>query len=234
MVQVSGMISMKYFQHKTSRMTFFRTSILVCLILLSDGLIFAADFFNKPTMTGAVISPDGRHVAVTVNKDDSQFLNLISTENNNQTVLIDVKEFSEVEANLKAVKWIDNQHIAVEFIKITKGVENLTDTKQASQMLVVQIPSSPELEPVIRSVRTRGVMVAALPDQPNVFLYSKKGVYSKIYKIDARNLLPYKQRMNKLTLKDGGQFKAANELVSVEGFVITWFISRDGTPKAAL
>ncbi|MBT8449956.1 MAG: alpha/beta fold hydrolase, partial [Gammaproteobacteria bacterium] len=77
-------------------------------------------------------------------------------------------------------------------------------------------------------------MVSALPKEPYVFLYSKKGVYSKIYKIDARKLLPYKQRLSKLTIKDGGQFKAKNEVVSVAGYVIEWFLAMDGSPKAAL
>lgn len=196
--------------------------------------IYALEFFNKPAMLDAVISPDGKHVAITVNKGDAQFLNLISLQNKEENTLINVQEFATGEANLKAVQWLDNQHLAVEFIKITKGVANLTDTRQAEKMLVVQIPNVTSAKPIIKSVRTKGELVSALPDQPNVFLYSKKGIYSKLYKIDVRKLLPHKQRMNKLTLKDGGQFKAANEVVSIKGFVINWFIAQDGKPRAAV
>ena len=192
------------------------------------------DFFAMPSMTSAIISPDGQHIATIVNNDDSQQLQLRKTGSNKSETLLNLSEFTPDNAHISGITWLDNQSISAQFVEVKKGVEDLLDTKAIRFLLVIEIPTKTNPKPVIKSVRTNGWLVDPLIDEADAFLYAKSGIYSKVYRIQPSLLSPHKKRLGKLNKKDGGQFKKKNEVVSVEGFAIRWFFDSSGEVKAVL
>lgn len=212
----------------------FRLSIVLGSFLLAYSINANPTFFTKPSMVGAQMSPDGLRVATVINQPDGKFLNIYDIETKQSKAFINVEQYAEDEANLGQVLWIDNQHIALEFILIKEGIESLISTKQSRKILVIDVSEEFTDAPTIKSIRTKGYIVNSLPKQANELLFSVTGAYSRLYKIDVRQLLPDNQKLNKLTRKDGGQFRRKNEVQSARGLVMQWFLDATGTPTAVL
>lgn len=194
----------------------------------------AGDFFSAPEMTAAELSPGGRHIAAITHKQGTQKLILINSESGAEGTLLNLAEFSEKNANIRAITWIDDEHIAAQFSEVKKGVKDLLDTRHVQYLLVIKLPEPASAAVEIFRVRTSGWLVHPLPDQADTFLYAKSGPYSKVYKINISKLGRHGQKLSKLTKKDGGQFTKSNEVASVRGYATRWFINQHGAVAAVL
>lgn len=215
----------------------FRWLIIFCFSYFPNGTWAAVgpeSFFKKPSMLSATLSPSGKNIAAIINNAEGQKLVKIDVKSGLKTALLNLPDFTEDEAVLRAVAWIDDEHIATQFTAIKKGVKDLLDTRNVQYMLVVRLLPDNQKPAEILSVRTKGWLVDALPDKKSVFLYAKSGPYSKVYQLDVRKLSRHKQKLDKLSRIDGGQFIRTNVLASISGFAIRWFINEDGKPRAVL
>ena len=204
------------------------------LMLLTQSASAAPNFFTKPSMVGAHMSPDGQRVATIIHQPDGKFLNIYDIDTQQSTAFINVEQYADDEANLGQLLWIDNRHLAVEFVLVKEGIESLISTKQSRKILIIDIDETYTDEPTIKSIRTKGYIVNSLPNQANELLFSVTGAYSRLYKIDVQKLLPDNQKLSKLTRKDGGQFRRKNEVQSAKGLVLQWFLDAEGKPTAVL
>lgn len=217
---------------------FFKLIVLVTVFLLNSSLSYAdaraKAFFKSESMTSARMNPSGSHIAAIISSDENQRLILMGTSSLQKKTLLDLKGFTKKKAGISGISWIDDQHIAMQFSEIKKGVKDLLDTRSSQYLVVVRIPDKKKTAVEVLSVKTDGWLVDALPDEKNVFLYAKGGPYSKIYKIDVNKLNKKKQKLSKLSKKDGGQFVRLNEVKSIEGYASRWFVSHNGSPKGVL
>jgi len=191
-------------------------------------------FFSKAYMTSAVISPKGTSIASIVNTEHGQELNISYEDKRPTRTLLNLSEFTPDNAYIGRLAWLDEQTLSTQFVEIKKGVEGLVDTQAVKFLLVIQIPKNAEDDPVIKSVRTKGQLVNPLGDENDAFLYAKSGLYSKVYKVKPSLLTPHKKRLNKLSKKDGGQFRKKNEVVSIKGYAVRWFFNSGGEIKGVL
>jgi len=222
-------------------MGFIRYALFFSLVFLlitfsgsSQGVIASDKFFVEQNMTAVTISPNGKYLAMISNDENGQNLNLQKTDNSASQVLLNLSEFTSDKASIGGIAWLDNENVSAQFIEIKKGVENLLDTKSVRFLLVVQIPGKENKLPIIKSVRTKGSLVDPLIDKDDEFLFAKSGIYSQVYRIKPSELLPHKKRLGRLTKKDGGQFKKKNEVASIEGYAVRWFLDSKGVVKAVL
>ncbi len=210
----------------------------VCLIIShvtqANTTLSAQDFFTYPDMVLAKINPKGNLIASIRYKNEQQILTLINRETNTERTLIDVKDYAKNNASIKRLVWIDDTNIAVQFVEIKKGLEDLLDTKAVSRLLIVAVSPRNVATTKIYSVRTQGWLVDPLQDEAFKFYYAKSGIYSKVYKLDVRKLLPDKKKVSKLTKIDGGQFKKANQVIEISGYAKRWFVDPAGKIKAVL
>ncbi|TQV71171.1 S9 family peptidase [Exilibacterium tricleocarpae] len=194
----------------------------------------ANTFFSAPEMTAAALSPGGKYIAAITNKPDGQRLELINPASGATSTLLNPAEFTERNASIRAITWVDDGHIAAHFSEVKKGVKDLLDTRHVQYLLVVRVPATASADVEVFRVRTKGWLVHSLPDQADTFLYAKSGPYSKVYRLKISKLGRHNQKLSKLTKKDGGQFTKANEVASVRGYATRWFIDRHGAPAAVL
>ncbi|MEM7613074.1 MAG: prolyl oligopeptidase family serine peptidase [Pseudomonadota bacterium] len=216
-----------------------RISLLILLLYLPHNNAAASPsqadaFFVNPDMTLATLAPSGEQIASISYRDGYQKLSVTHIASGESVTLLDLSQMSEGDAVVSAVEWIDDTQLAVQYQEILDGVDRLVDTKLISYMLVVQLPTAVQVEPRLLRLRTKGQLVSALPAEDNAFLYAKSGVKSRIYKINTSQLSEASARLGKLDKVDGGQFIARNQVASVDGFAIRWFLDVDGTPKASL
>ena len=191
------------------------------------------DFFTMPHMVMAKINPAGNTVAAINIEDGKQKLIAIDTKTNMQIGLIDLKNHFKGQASITALVWLDNHHIAAQLIENKRGIEDLLNTKKNRRLVIVRRPLNKE-KVKIYSIKTKGWLVHALPDQENRFLYAKSGIYSKVYSISINKLAQEGKRVSKLSKVDGGQFKKSNVIADVEGFSTRWFFTPSGEIKATL
>ncbi|MCM2680045.1 alpha/beta hydrolase family protein [Echinimonas agarilytica] len=194
----------------------------------------ASDFFAEPDMVMAQMSPNGKLIAAIRNYNGAHKLVMIDSHSGAQHDLLDVAELTDNEASLQGFSWLDDQHVAVQFVVLKKGVQNLLNTKVARYMLVVKVPAKASQEIIVYRVKTAGQLVAPQAHQTDQFLYGKSGHVSKVYKIQPSQLNVLGKKTSKLTKRDGGQFKRANEVASVKGFATRWFSNTEGYPSAVL
>ena len=210
----------------------------VCTIVLSSGMSFAdtsaISYFKKPEMLSASISPDGHKIVAISNGNQTQYISLIDSDTQEHSILMNVGDFSEQEASVRGVSWIDSQHIAVQYSELRKGVVGLLDTRAMGYLLIIKIPDKYNEEVIVYSVRTKGWLVHPLASQDNVFLYAKSGAHSKVYRIQIDLLQEHKKKLSKLTRIDGGQFKKINEESTIAGYAIRWLFDFKGKPRAVL
>ncbi|MEM6638328.1 MAG: alpha/beta fold hydrolase [Pseudomonadota bacterium] len=212
-----------------------RTLALVALWTASVGAnAFTADeFFTHPDVSAAVLSPDGRQVAVIADVENEPAIDVIDTATGARRRLADQITLGASEASPLSLVWIDNETVAVTLVELRAGVENLLDTK-GTRRLVMLTEGTNEASTRVASVRTSGRMVGALPESPDEFLYARSGRVSRVYRVRASKLNDDALPRTKLTRIDGGQFVASNAVASVDGFALHWFEGEGGQPHSVL
>ncbi|WP_353295683.1 alpha/beta hydrolase family protein [Thalassolituus maritimus] len=113
------------------------------------------------------------------------------------------------------------------------GIKNLLDTKSKSTTYILEIGDTNNISATKR-IRTRGELINPLPSKEGKFLFGKRGINSKIYMIDANTLPDSDKKLSKLTPIDGGQFTSENLKLSIDGYVIHWYMGASNLPEAAL
>lgn len=194
----------------------------------------ASLFFSPPDMVTAALSPNGEKIVAIRVSDGVQKLVLINALSGKEITLLDAKQYTDNEASIHQLAWIDNRYLAVQFSKIRDGIEDLLDTQVTKRLLVVDTSNSIDDPQHVLSVRTNGGLVHPLRDTNNQILYAKSGIYSKVYRIDVSKLASDKKILGKIDKVDGGQFTQSNEVRSVEGYAIRWLFDASETVKAVL
>ena len=214
-----------------------KISLLMLLVFvcgICNAKLSPQKFFSVPETISVKLSPDAKYVAAIVNRDDAQVIEIQDITSRKKTEILDVKEFAKNDAYIHSIDWIDNQHIAAEYTEEKKGIMGLIDTKHVSYLLVIKIPSSNNKSVEVKSVRTSGWLVSSLPKEKNVFLYARGGYASAVYKIDVTKLNLHKEKIDKLTKRDGGQFTKKNQVISAGGRALRWFVGHTGYPQSVV
>lgn len=215
------------------------TIILTTLFVIFSHVTFSYDreierFFTKSKIHGATLNPSGKHTAVVRTKEDGKVITLIDNKTLKEKTLLEVSQHTSQEADIDHIIWIDNRYVAIQLTEKRKGIEDLLDTKLSRRLLFVDSLTDSETDGRVLSVRTKGKLSDPLINVPGKFLYSKNGIYSKIYTLDIEKLALDKKKLGRLDKIDGGQFKKSNERQSVEGYAISWFIDSNGDVKSCL
>ncbi|PCK00654.1 MAG: hypothetical protein COA42_23830, partial [Alteromonadaceae bacterium] len=183
----------------------------------------AADFFSPPDIVTAALSPDGKQIAAIRYVKDGRRLVLIDPNTTKAEPLLDTASYFEGQAHINKISWLDSRYLAVQLSQERQGVHDLLSTKVSNHLLVIDIQDINH----IRSVRTPGWLVHALPNDPGHFLYAKSGSHSKVYKLKVEPLLPDEKKLGKLDRIDGGQFRKSNELASINGYAVHWYFDQE-------
>ncbi|GAB2191976.1 S9 family peptidase [Sessilibacter sp. MAH1] len=198
------------------------------------------NFFPEKGLATVEMSPSGKWLALLSFSGEEQEIAIKSIDLKESIKLLDTKTFDTQDSTISDLFWLDDDHLAVQYTLIREGTYRLNDTKVKFELLIVKIPKnnakliatdSKNLE--VKSVRSSGRLVNPLVEEPGVFLFSKPGASSKIYRLEIDKLNNYGEPLNKLTRIDGGQFVPANEVISASGFAIRWFFKKS-EPAAVL
>ncbi|GAB2199014.1 hypothetical protein [Sessilibacter sp. MAH4] len=197
-------------------------------------------FFPEKGLASVEISPNGKLLALLSFSGEEQEVAIKSIDLKQSIKLLDTKTFDTQDSSISDLFWLDDDHLAVQYTLIREGTYRLNDTKAKFELLIVKIPKnkdkliatdSKNLE--VKSVRSSGRLVNPLVEEPGVFLFSKSGATSKIYRVEIDKLNNYGETLNKLTRIDGGQFVPANEIISTPGLAMRWFF-KNSKPAAVL
>lgn len=208
-----------------------RLVVLVCS--LPAAALPADRFFSEPGLTTAALSPDGQRVAAITSRDEQPAIVVVDVASGRQQHLVDHLALSAEEASLHSLAWIDAETVAAQLVELRRGVENLLDTRSTRRLVLITLPSDGSA-PRVASVRTSGVLVAALPGVAGEFLYARSGRTSRVYRLSVDKLAADGEKLGKLTRIDGGQFVSSNAVAQVEGFALHWFMERGERPSSAL
>lgn len=206
------------------------TLIFNCLPATVYSRAPASLFYTDHQLLNAMISPDGQHIATLYVTSNNQDVYLEDTETRKKIPLFSTGHY-DTSASILNFKWIDNRYIALSFEEIQQGIDNLLDTKHSERLLILDT-HNPKSTP--RSVRTSGWLAHALPTKDNHFIFAKSGLQSNLYLIDVNGLAEDNTKLGKLDKVDGGQFKPSNEIHSIEGYALRWFLTHSGEPVAAM
>ncbi len=205
--------------------------LLLCAASSVTAKAPASWFFSHPDTVNMVLSPSGDFIVSLHIQEDQQQLRLTTVGDGSQRNLLNTADYSDKETSIQAAAWIDNRYLAVQLSEARTGIEDLLDTKVARKLLVLD--TQDDSTPVLR-VRTKGWLVHALRTEEGAFLYAKSGAYSKIFRTEVNKLSPDGKKLGKLDKIDGGQFKKSNQVSSVQGFAVRWFLTEKGEVKAVL
>ena len=228
---------------KSLTSVFIAINLLLCAFLTPShastvDVPSTIDFFTPIHMHMASLNPAGTHIAAITAKDEIERVVLIDSQTQQQTVLLDLAEFSDKESSVGELEWLDDNNIALTFIEIRKGNENVVDSKVSRKMLILSLHKDKNIQsdkPItVREIRTKGKLVHPNGNIDNQFLYAKNASYSKVYKVKIDKLHRYKQKLSKLQRIDGGQFKKSNEMARIKGYALRWFFNRQGEVTAVL
>ena len=193
----------------------------------------AAQFFAEPALQTMRISPDGRRLAVLTGRDDRQTLDIVDIDSGERATILDVARFSEKDASLLGIGWLDDTTVAARYSEARAGIERMLDTRGAQYLLLVRLPGPNEAPEVLR-VRTQGYLVDLLPGSAGEFLYARSGVFSRVYRLRVDGLQAHGARLGKTTRIDGGQFVSSNAVAEVKGYATRWFVGDDASPTAVM
>lgn len=210
--------------------------ILWLMIVLSSTSTFAnkSHFFTTNQISDLILNPIGNNALLIRALDSETEIILIDTEKLIKTKLINISDIEYSDISYRSASWIDNNRFMLTLTKHISGVKNLLDTKIKSSTYILEIDKTSNNISTIKKIRTPGEMINPLPSQEGKFLYGKRGISSKVYLIDANNLPDSNEKLSKLTPLDGGQFTIENLKLSIDGYVIHWYMGGSILPEAAL
>ena len=202
---------------------FFLAYIEVAIALPDLG-----DFFENDSIGRIGISPDG-HRYYSVKETDSNFIVKVhNIGDGTQRVVFDFKQlFDSAKSTLASVFWVDSRYIGVNFVEDGNAIADLENTKYRYQMYFVDIDNIPQSKSDLYTIRTSGRVINSLPNEAGKFLYSKRGIVSRVYKIDVEKLHKLEVKLDKSQRIDGGQFHISNITAKIDGFSYRWFYAED-------
>jgi acetyl esterase/lipase len=198
----------------------------MCIVPVHSQAGAIGDYFRPPEAVAAAMSPHGDLVAIAKHIDNNVVVEVRDLNSNDTRTLFDAYELLSVKQSaIHQVLWIDNDYVAITITEDRLAVAELLNTKSyTSTYLARASHDETGTHPAIFEIKAEGNIVSALPDEAGVFLYSKAGLRSALYRIEIEKLNKLGQRMTRSSLVDGGQFIAANEVASYKGFVFRWFL----------
>lgn len=205
-------------------------AVLLCCLPVSAEYS-AADFFIKPDIREAHLSPDGKYVALIKETEAAPQIDLFDVANNTRSALFDLSQTKKKETKVLDMFWLGNRYIAVELGFSRQGVKDLMDTKHKVDYLILDTQSKGKKSKVY-TIKARGRIVHPLLDDAEHFLFSKNGVKSRVYKLKVSKLNKFGKRFSKLDRPDGGQLVNKNQVAVVEGGAIRWFIDNSGIVRS--
>ncbi|QIL90077.1 alpha/beta fold hydrolase [Microbulbifer sp. SH-1] len=193
----------------------------------------AREFFTEPDFASISMSPDGKRIAGVRRENGEAFLEVSEASGRGGVYRLAATDLSKGKTSIDQWAWIDPVRLVVQSTSERRGIEDLLDTRKKSEWSVWDLSNSKPERASLKRITTPGWVVEALPDQEQEFLYAKSGAYSKIYRIRA-DQLSAPGKLSKLSAVDGGQFTASNEVRSVSGYAVRWFLDADSKPRAVL
>lgn len=191
----------------------------------------ASNYFSEDGILYAAVAPNGKSLASVYSKNNTQNIYMVDLSTLQKRQIFSTAQYNQEDSAIVDLAWLDNRYIALQFKQFHQGIEDIIDTKSRERLIILD---SSATQNSIRSVRTKGWLVHSLPTVPTSFLYAKSGVYSKLYTLNVESLAEDKVKLGKLDRVDGGQFKPSNELRSIAGYAIRWFLTESGTPQAVI
>jgi len=194
--------------------------------------VHSADGLFLPVKeTFARISPNGELMAVVVNAESHQKLEIISLSRLERSELFSTERLNAEKSAIASMEWVDNSTLIVSVVELTAGVAKLADTRNKNHLFVIDIDRS---QPLVRYIESDGQLIDVLPQEENAILFARSGSTSVVYRIDTSFLHEWGKPMPKTALVDGGQFSRGNRKAEVDGVVIRWITSASGSVRAAL
>ncbi len=211
------------------------------IVLWLSSLLFSSQlfgmnadtYFQSNSLVSLRLHPAGSFVAKLEAEKESQAISLCEVATSRCHPLIDSEELSTGEGVIHGLHWIDDYHLAVEFGEVKKGIKDLLDTRFSRKLYILSLDTRYRLREV-KTLRTGGVLIDPLLEEKDNLLYSKSGTTSKIYRLKVSGLAAQGAGLSKLTRLDGGQFVPRNEVASVEGYAVRWFMDDSNQATAVL
>lgn len=207
--------------------------VVLLFVLLASTFTQASPFFDKPDIVSAQLSPSGKSIALISGIKDNQSIDIFDVVTKERTKFYAVESLKLKEASLRKIFWLGDKYLAAEIGFKREGIKHLLNTKAKIHYFIFDTHSNVN-KPKVYKINARGLIVDPLIEQPNFFLFSKRGVNSKVYKLDIRKLNVVGKRLSKLERPDGGQLNKKNEVATVKGGALKWFISSEQQVKSVL
>ena len=183
------------------------------------------DLFRKPQYEAAYISPDGKNLALLINEQNDQHIDIRDIATGDTTRLYTVADALENETLIGNLAWTDNRILMFNLYELKEGIAKLSDTKKSAQLFFLDT-ENPEEPP--RYVETGGRVHNMLSVEPNNLLFGVPGRTSHLYRIDVSKLYKSGQKLSKTALPDGGVFSKENRIATVDGFAMRWITRPTG------
>lgn len=210
---------------------------LSCLLLpMVSTANEPVDFFRPMQAAYASISPMGTHVVLAEQVDGHAVVSLIDLSTNNQQPVFKGDTLLRGEESwILGLQWIDDSRVAIVASQNRDAIAELVDTRSSRSAYIVETGSKDENGNfTVYPIETDGILVSPLPEQAEEFLYARSGLVSRLFRINATELIALGARRTKRTLVDGGQFNKVNEVASYDGYVIRWFTDAEGDVRSVL
>ncbi|MEM1262032.1 MAG: prolyl oligopeptidase family serine peptidase [Pseudomonadota bacterium] len=208
--------------------------IAALLSLIFAGEVFAVpveDLYRAPRERAAYLSPDGSRLAVIAGEGDIRYLDIIELADASRTTVFSTEVLKADESTISRVSWIDNQRVMFSVYELVEGVAKLSDTRNVRRLFFTDV-TDPDNK--IRFLQSKGLLLSALPNEPDSVLFSVSGSKSYVYKIRPSLLNEWGYRRTKTSRVDNGQVTRTNRVAQIDGIAMRWVADTNGDVRAAM
>ena len=198
---------------------------LLLLVTLSFNILAvesASSYFQQTDVNSASLSPSGNCVALITGDKKQQSIELYNVLLKQRRNFYQLSALNRKDASLRKLFWLGDRYLAAEIGFKREGIKHLLNTKVKVEYFIFDV-SSEASKPKIYKINARGLIVDPLINDSDHFLFSKRGVNSKVYKVNIKKLNVAGKRLSKLQRPDGGQLNRKNEIASIKGVALKWF-----------
>ncbi|MEO1037810.1 MAG: prolyl oligopeptidase family serine peptidase [Pseudomonadota bacterium] len=211
-----------------------RSSLIVALVLAAATALASTapeDLFRPSREQAAFLSPDGTKLAVIVRNDDIQSIEVIDIADNARREVFSTEILKADETAITSISWVDNTSIMFSVYELVEGVAKLSDTRNIRRILFTSVT---EPDNTIRYLQSRGLVLSALPNEPDRVLFAVSGSKSYVYKIQPSRLHAWGFRRTKTSKTDNGQITRTNRIAEIDGRAIRWVADINGVVRAVM
>ncbi|MEM8982399.1 MAG: prolyl oligopeptidase family serine peptidase [Pseudomonadota bacterium] len=189
------------------------------------------DLYRSPRERAAYLSPDGSRLAVIVGDGDERHLDIIELGDASRRTIFSTDVLKADESTISRVSWVDNQRVMFSVYELVEGVAKLSDTRNVRRLFFTDV-TDPDNK--IRFLQSKGLLLSALPNEPDSVLFSVSGSKSYVYKIQPSLLNEWGYRRTKTSRVDNGQVTRSNRVAEIDGVAMRWVADTKGDVRAAM